>query len=88
MHNIYYLGLSGEHRCPLGYLFLFSYRRETFVKLLLGTLKLRKLFHDTCAHEKCIDEIQLLICIQPFKKLLAMKTFIIVISFETISFIF
>ena len=20
MHNIYYLGLSGEHRCPLGYL--------------------------------------------------------------------
>ena len=21
MHNIYYLGLSGEHRCPLGYLF-------------------------------------------------------------------
>ena len=24
MHNIYYLGLSGEHRCPLGYLFHFS----------------------------------------------------------------
>ena len=23
MHNIYYLGLSGEHRCPLGYLFTF-----------------------------------------------------------------
>ena len=23
MHNIYYLGLSGEHRCPLGYLFCF-----------------------------------------------------------------
>ena len=23
MHNIYYLGLSGEHRCPLGYLFYF-----------------------------------------------------------------
>ena len=22
MHNIYYLGLSGEHRCPLGYLFM------------------------------------------------------------------
>ena len=22
MHNIYYLGLSGEHRCPLGYLFI------------------------------------------------------------------
>ena len=22
MHNIYYLGLSGEHRCPLGYFFL------------------------------------------------------------------
>ena len=21
MHNIYYLGLSGEHRCHLGYLF-------------------------------------------------------------------
>ena len=21
MHNIFYLGLSGEHRCPLGYLF-------------------------------------------------------------------
>ena len=21
MHNNYYLGLSGEHRCPLGYLF-------------------------------------------------------------------
>ena len=21
MHNIYYLGLSGEHCCPLGYLF-------------------------------------------------------------------
>ena len=21
MHNIYYLGLSGEHGCPLGYLF-------------------------------------------------------------------
>ena len=21
MHNIHYLGLSGEHRCPLGYLF-------------------------------------------------------------------
>ena len=21
MHSIYYLGLSGEHRCPLGYLF-------------------------------------------------------------------
>ena len=20
MHNVYYLGLSGEHRCPLGYL--------------------------------------------------------------------
>ena len=20
MHNIFYLGLSGEHRCPLGYL--------------------------------------------------------------------
>ena len=23
MHNIYYLGLSGEHRCPLGYLLVF-----------------------------------------------------------------
>ena len=23
MHNIYYQGLSGEHRCPLGYLFFF-----------------------------------------------------------------
>ena len=23
MHNIYYLRLSGEHRCPLGYLFFF-----------------------------------------------------------------
>ena len=22
MHNIFHLGLSGEHRCPLGYLFL------------------------------------------------------------------
>ena len=25
MHNIYYLGLSGEHRCPLGYLFNIKY---------------------------------------------------------------
>ena len=24
MHNIYYLGLSGEHRCPLGYLLSFT----------------------------------------------------------------
>ena len=24
MHNIYYLGLSGEHRCPLGYLFVIT----------------------------------------------------------------
>ena len=24
MHNIYYLGLSGEHRCPLGYLSIIS----------------------------------------------------------------
>ena len=24
MHNIYYLGLSGEHRCPLGYLLWYS----------------------------------------------------------------
>ena len=24
MHNIYYLELSGEHRCPLGYLFFFQ----------------------------------------------------------------
>ena len=24
MHNIYYLGLSGEHRCPLGYLYIFN----------------------------------------------------------------
>ena len=24
MHNIYYLGLSVEHRCPLGYLLSFS----------------------------------------------------------------
>ena len=22
MHNIFYLGLSGEHRCPLGYIVL------------------------------------------------------------------
>ena len=35
MHNIYYLGLSGEHRCPLGYLFykectVYIKRTETF----------------------------------------------------------
>ena len=29
MHNIYFLGLSGEHRCPLGYLFLtFGWSRK------------------------------------------------------------
>ena len=26
MHNIYYLGLSGEHRCPFGYLLFNSLR--------------------------------------------------------------
>ena len=32
MHNIYYLGLSGEHRCPLGYLF------SAFLNLILFIL--------------------------------------------------
>ena len=33
MHNIYYLGLSGEHRCPLGYLLLFvSLAQSEFIQ--------------------------------------------------------
>ena len=34
MNNIYYLGLSGEHRCPLGYLFLIgSFNAPNFEKV-------------------------------------------------------
>ena len=39
MHNIYYLGLSGEHRCPLGYLFYFCskplWRNEDTTEMVL-----------------------------------------------------
>ena len=32
MYNIYYLGLSGEHRCPLGYLYIFFFGKEVMVQ--------------------------------------------------------
>ena len=35
MHNIYYLGLSGEHRCPLGYLLLFTAMQNAYIELVL-----------------------------------------------------
>ena len=37
MHNIYYLGLSGEHRCPLGYLLWFSLAIYLIVALPCST---------------------------------------------------
>ena len=36
MHNIYYLGLSGEHRCPLGYLLIES---SSFLQVTRTTIK-------------------------------------------------
>ena len=43
MHNIYYLGLSGEHRCPLGYLLL--------VKPISFQCNLFVLEHFSCEEE-------------------------------------
>ena len=39
MHNIYYLELSGEHRCPLGYLLL-------YVRCKSGVTFVRRCFND------------------------------------------
>ena len=36
MHNIYYLELSGEHRCPLGYSFLILGLRIFFQNIKVG----------------------------------------------------
>ena len=43
MHNIFYLGLSGEHCCPLGYLF-FKYIKH--VKCLVVSLCTGHLFKE------------------------------------------
>ena len=38
MHNIFNLGLSGEHRCPLGYLFFVNFAKLSHIRrnLLVG----------------------------------------------------
>ena len=53
MHNIYYLGLSGEHRCPLGYLFLDCFTLS-FVKVRWELREIRgteRLFIDKFGHD-------------------------------------